>query len=118
MRIPLKVSGVNASVDNTGEKDRLSLEVIIGGLFLVLAIVIFIILIGNRLVPVIMPRGRWRIIAVGWIGGLAGSLIDSALWQLGPRVAEINLVAAFVSSALFILILGLFPFIKIMLGKT
>ena len=80
--------------------------------------VIFIMLAGNRLVPVIMPRGRRRIIAVGWIGGLAGSLIDSALWQLGPRVAEINPVAAFAGSALFILLLGLLPFIKILLGKT
>ena len=118
LRIQLKVTRVNALVDNAREKDRLSLEVIIGGLFLLLAIVIFITLVGNRLAPVIMPTGRRRIIAVGWIGGLAGSLMDSALWQLGPRVAEINLVAAFVGSALFILLLGLSPFIKILLGKT
>ena len=105
-------------VDNAGQKDRLSLEVIIGGLFLLVAIVIFIMLVGNRLVPVIMPTGRWRTIALGWIGGLAGSLMGNAWWQSGPRVAEISLVFAFVGSALFILLLGLLPFIKILLGKT
>ena len=75
-------------------------------------------LVGNRLVPVIMPTGRRRTIALGWIGGLAGSLMGSVWWQSGPRVAEINLVAAFVGSALVILLLGLLPFIKILLGKT
>jgi len=105
-------------VDNVGEKGRLSLEVIIGGLFLLLAMVIFIMLVGNRLVPVIMPTGRRRTIALGWIGGLAGSLMGRVWWQSGPCVAEINLVAAFVGSALFILLLGLFPFIKILLGKA
>jgi uncharacterized membrane protein YeaQ/YmgE (transglycosylase-associated protein family) len=54
---------------------------------------------------------------LGWAGGFLGSLLDSVLWQFGPEVAEVNLVAAVVGCALFILFLGLYPFIKILLGK-
>ncbi len=90
---------------------------IVAGLFLLLAIVILIRFVGNKLFLVIMPQGRRKTIAVGWIGGLAGSLLDSALWQFGPQIAEINLLAAFVGSSLFILILGISPFLKILMGK-
>jgi len=54
---------------------------------------------------------------LGWAGGFFGSLLDSVLWQFGPEVAGINLVAAAVGCALFILFFGLFPFVKILLGK-
>jgi len=65
-----------------------------------------------------MPTGRVRTIVLGWVGGFLGSLVDSLLSQFGPEVAEINLVAAVIGCALFILFLGIAPFIKILLGKV
>ncbi|MCK4368128.1 MAG: hypothetical protein KAV68_00430 [Dehalococcoidales bacterium] len=82
-----------------------------------LAIAILLRLIGNKLVPVVMPSGRLRTIGLGWAGGFLGSLLDSVLWQFGPEVAGINLVAATIGCALFILFFGLFPFIKTLLGR-
>ena len=89
----------------------------VAGFFILLAIANLLRLIGNKLVPVVMPSGWLRTIGLGWVGGFFGSLLDSVLWQFGPEVAGINLVVAAVGCALFILFFGLFPFIKILLGK-
>jgi uncharacterized membrane protein YeaQ/YmgE (transglycosylase-associated protein family) len=91
--------------------------VTVAGFFILLAIAILLTLVGNKLVPVVMPGGRLRTIGLGWAGGFLGSLLDRVLWQFGPEVAGVNLVAAVVGCALFILFLGLYPFIKILLGK-
>jgi len=74
--------------------------------------------IGYKLIPLVMPTGWLRTIAVGGVGGFLGSLVDSLLRQFGPEVAGINLVAAVIGCALFILLLGIAPFIKILLGKV
>ena len=107
-------------VDKPKEIGKLitGLQVSVAGFFLLLAIATAIRLIGNRLVPAIMPLGWPKVIALGWVGGFAGSLVDKILWQFGPQVAGINLVAAIAGSSLFILLWGLAPFIKILLGKT
>ena len=89
----------------------------IAGFFILLAIAIIFRLIGNKLIPLAMPTGWLRTIALGWADGFLGSLIDSVLWQFGPEVAGINLVAAVIGCALFTLLLGIAPFIKILLGK-
>ena len=89
----------------------------VAGFFILLAIAILLWLVGNKLVPVVMPSGRLRTIGLGWAGGFLGSLLGSVLGRFGPEVAGINLVAATVGCALFILFFGLFPFIKILLGK-
>jgi len=91
--------------------------VTVAGFFILLAITILLRLAGNKLVPVVMPSGRLLTIGLGWAGGFLGSLLDRVLWQFGPEVAGVNLVAAVVGCALFILFLGLYPFIKILLGK-
>ncbi len=88
------------------------------GFFILLAIAILLRFIGNKLIPIAMPAGRLRIIALGWVGGFLGSLADSFWWQFGPEVARINLVAAIIGCALFILFLGIAPFIKILMGKV
>ncbi len=90
----------------------------VAGFFILLAIAILLRLIGHKLIPMAMPTGRLRTIALGWVGGFLGSLVDSLWWQFGPEVAEINLVAAVIGCALFILFLGIAPFIKILLGKV
>ena len=90
----------------------------IAGFLILLAIAILLRFIGNKLIPVVMPTGLLRTIALGWAGGFLGSLASSVLWQFGPRVAGINLAAAAIGCALFILILGIVPFIKILLGRV
>jgi uncharacterized membrane protein YeaQ/YmgE (transglycosylase-associated protein family) len=90
----------------------------IAGFFILLAIAILLRFIGYKLIPPVMPAWRLRTIALGWVGGFLGSLVDSLWWQFGPEVAEINLVAAVIGCALFILFLGIAPFIKILLGKV
>jgi len=89
----------------------------VAGFFILLTIAILLRLIGNRLAPLVMPRGRLRTIALGWAGGFLGSWVDSVLWQFGPEVAGINLAAAVIGCALAMLLLGIAPFIKILLGK-
>ncbi len=90
----------------------------IAGFFILLAIAILLRFIGNKLIPLVMPTGWLRTIALGGVGGFLGSLVDSLLRQFGPEVAGINLVAAVIGCALFILLLGIAPFIKILLGKV
>jgi len=90
----------------------------IAGFFILLAIAILLRFIGGKLIPLVMPTGRVRTIALGWVGGFVGSLVDSLLRQFGPEVAGINLVAAVIGCALFILFLGIAPFIKILVGKV
>ena len=90
----------------------------VAGFFIILAIAILFRFAGNRLIPVAMPTGVLRTVALGWAGGFLGSLVDSIFWQFGPEVAEINLVAAAIGCALFILILGVVPFVKILLGRV
>jgi len=89
----------------------------VAGFFILLAIAILLRFIGYKLIP-LMPTGWLRTIALGWVGGFLGSLVDSLWWQFGPEVAKINLVAAVIGCALFILFLGIAPFIKILLGKV
>jgi len=90
----------------------------VAGFFILLAIAILLRFIGYKLIPLAMPTGRVRTIALGWVGGFVGSLVDSLLRQFGPEVAGINLMAAVIGCALFILFLGIAPFIKILLGKV
>ena len=90
----------------------------VAGFFVLLAIAILLRFIGNKLIPLVMPTGRLKIIALGWVGGFLGSLVDSFLGQFGLEFAGINLVAAVIGCALFILLLGVAPFIKILLGKV
>ena len=90
----------------------------LAGFFILLATAILLRFIGNKLIPLVMPTGWLRTIALGWAGGFLASWVDSILWQFGPQIAGINLVAAVIGCALFILLLGIAPFIKILLGKV
>jgi len=91
---------------------------IAAGFFILLAIAILLRFIGYKLIPIAMPTGWLRTIALGGVGGFLGSLVDSLWRQFGPEVAGINLMAAVIGCALFILLLGIAPFIKILLGKV
>ncbi|MFC1906933.1 hypothetical protein ACFLW8_02480 [Chloroflexota bacterium] len=88
------------------------------GFILLLAIAIVVRLLGIKLAPLLMPSGRVRTVALGWLGGFLASLVDIVFWQLGPQVAGISLIAAVIGCALFILAFGVTPFVKILLGKV
>ena len=90
---------------------------IVAGFFILLAIAILVRLTGNKLVPILMPTGTLRTIALGWAGGFLASWLDNVVWQFGPKLAGINLVAAVIGCIIFIPCLGIAPFIKILLGK-
>ena len=90
----------------------------VAGFFILIAIAILLRFIGYKLIPLVMPTEWLRTIALGWVGGFLGSLADSLWWQFGPEIAGINLVAAVIGCALFILFLGIAPFIKILLGNV
>ncbi len=90
----------------------------IAGFFILLAIAILLRFIGNKLIPVVIPAGLLRTIALGWAGGFLGSLAGGILWQFGPTLAGVNLGAAAIGCAFFILFFGIVPFIKILLGNV
>lgn len=90
----------------------------VAGFFILLGIAIVLKWAGNRLVPLLIPGGRLKIVGAGWLGALAGSLLDRAFWRLGPEVSEIYITAAFAGCVVVYLVLGIAPFIRIMLGKT
>ena len=90
----------------------------VAAFFLLLAIVLLTIFAGRKLIPLVMPSGRRKTVTTAWLGGLTGALVATIVWQSGPSVAGINFIAAFGGSFLFLVIAGLFPFIRIALGKT
>jgi len=89
----------------------------VAGFFILLAIAILLRLVGNKLIPVVMPTGRLKTISLGWAGGFLGSWLDSLCWQFGLEVAGVNLLATAVGYTLFIVLLGIYPLVKILLGK-
>ena len=90
----------------------------IAGFFLLLAQSIVLTIIGRKTIPLLMPEGKMKTILVGWLGGICGSLIDRFTLRLGPQMYEIYWGFAAGIAALFILSLGLTPFIKIFLRKS
>ena len=57
----------------------------IAGFFVLLAMAILLGLAGNRLIPVVMPSGQLKTIALGWAGGfwVAGQITFGG--NLAPR---------------------------------
>lgn len=89
----------------------------IAGLFLLLAQSIILTIIGRNTVPLLMPEKNMRTVMAGWMGGIAGSLIDRFTWKLGPQVFEIYWGFSLGIAILCILAFGLMPFFKILLKK-
>lgn len=91
---------------------------IVAGLFLLLFFAILIRRIGNRLLPLVMPRNRLKTIAVGFAGGIIGSLVDRFTWEYSPEVVGVYLVASVIGCILFIICYGIMPFARIMVGRA
>lgn len=70
--------------------------------------------LGFRLLPLAMPQGKLKGLAVGLVGGYAGGL----LLPWGYQWQDLSLVGAALGIIAATLILGLLPFIKILLGRT
>ncbi len=62
-------------------------------------------------------KSRLKTVAVGFLGGLVVSLIDRYTFQFGSEVAEINIVAATTGSVVFVLVFGVFPFLRVMVWR-
>ena len=90
----------------------------VAGFFLLLLIAILARVIGSRLIPVLMPKSRVKTVAVGFLGGLAGSLIDRFTIHFGPEVWEINIVAAIIGCVVFVFVLGIYPFVRILVRRA
>lgn len=86
---------------------------------LLLGVAIAVRYLGRRLVPLLMPPGRLKTIAVGLVGGFIGSLVVNRFhfgdWSV---VARTNLLGAAIGAAFFILLLGVIPFLKILFGRV
>ncbi|MFC2039539.1 hypothetical protein ACFLST_01995 [Chloroflexota bacterium] len=91
---------------------------VVAGLFLLLFVAVLIRSIGNRLVPLVMPRHRLKTIAVGFGGGVIGGLVDQLTWKLSPELVGVHLVAGVAGCVLAILVYGLIPFLRIMIGRA
>ena len=85
---------------------------------ILLAVAIAVWYIGKRLVPLAMPPGRAPVaVGVGLVGAFVGNLLGAGALGFIPSLEGVNLLAAALGAAIFILLLGLYPFIKILLGR-
>ncbi len=89
------------------------------GFLLVLAIAVLVRAATKKLLPMVMPPSRLKTLLAVFIGALAGTLLFR-LCHLGDAtvVAEANLIGAFLGAVVFLLLFGLYPFIKVFLGKA
>jgi hypothetical protein len=86
---------------------------------LLLAIAICVYYIGKRLAPPIVPRSRFKCIAVSLGGGLAISFAFYLNHVLsGADVGWANPVGGLIGSIIALLIFGIVPFVKIFLGRV
>lgn len=89
---------------------------IIAGFFLLLAIAIAVRFLVKRLLPLALPKSRLKAIALGWLAGLAASLLERLLGPWEPEVAGVHMLAAFVGASVAIVGWGIWPFVAIFLG--
>ena len=73
--------------------------------------------LANRTVPVLVPKERLRTVGIGWLVGLAGGYLTHAVAP-GPTLGGVSLWGAIAGSAMGILGLGLYPFLRILVGRT
>jgi len=84
---------------------------------ILLAVAVAIWYTGNKLAPLAMPSGRLKTVAVGLVGAFVGNLLGAGILGFIPSIEGVNLLAAALGAAIFILLLGLYPFIKILFGR-
>lgn len=89
------------------------------GSLLLLAIAVLVWLAAKRLFPMLMPPGRIKTLLVIILGALVGSLLFR-LGHLGnvAVVAEVNLIGALSGAIVSLLLFGMYPFIKVFLGRA
>lgn len=69
-----------------------------------------------RLVPILAPKGRLKTVGLAWLVGLAGNYL--AHWVApGPTVGGVSLWGAMAGSLVAVLARGLYPFLRIMVGR-
>lgn len=84
---------------------------------ILLAVAVAIWYTGNKLAPLVIPSGRLKAVVVGLVGAFVGNLLGASVLGFIPSIEGVNLLAAGLGAAICILLLGLYPFIKILLGR-
>ena len=89
---------------------------IILGIFLLLAISIAVHSLSKKFIPIAVPKGRLKILVVGWLGALSASFLEGFIGPWEPEIAGFYLIAAVIGSAVSILGWGVAPFVSIFIG--
>ena len=91
--------------------------VMVWSFLILLAVAVVVREVGSRLVPLVMPHGRLKAVVVGFVGAVVGNLLGASAFGFIPEVADVNLLGAVLGAAVFVVALGLLPFIKILIGR-
>ncbi|MBI4289777.1 MAG: hypothetical protein HY671_15285 [Chloroflexi bacterium] len=86
------------------------------GFFVLLGIAIGVHVLLKRYLPLAVPKGRLKVVAAGWLGGVAASLLEGLLGPWEPELLGSHLLAAVAGSTVSIAGWGITPFVGILLG--
>ncbi|MBI2909992.1 MAG: hypothetical protein HYX92_20315 [Chloroflexi bacterium] len=86
------------------------------GLIIVFHVAMAVRFLAVRAMPLFVPQGRVKVVALGTVGGLVGSALGG-LVGLGPHVSTVHLGGAAIGSLLIMLLAGIWPFLRIMVGR-
>jgi len=86
---------------------------------ILLAIALVVRYMGNRLLPLAMPKGKLKTIAAGLLGAFLGHLVTRQ-YHLGDWavVSQTNLIGAAAGALFFLFALGLIPFFKVFMRRA
>ena len=84
--------------------------------FLLLGIAIVVHTLSKKFIPIVVPKGRLKVWAVGLLGALAASISEGLIGPWEPKLAGIYIGAAIVGSSVSIFGWGIVPFVSILIG--
>lgn len=93
-----------------------NMDIILTALIL-LVFAIIVRTMAHRLVPVAIPPGQVLGIGTAFIGAVAGNWIGNVLLPRAPALVGVNLIPAVAGAILLTLLVGLAPFLRILMGR-
>ncbi|MBI2917736.1 MAG: hypothetical protein HYY01_07045 [Chloroflexi bacterium] len=70
-----------------------------------------------RFTPVLAPKGKLKTVGLAWLLGLAGSYLAGWLAP-GPTLGGASIWGAIAGALVAVLARGLYPFLRIMVGRV
>lgn len=67
--------------------------------------------------PLLVTKGRLKTWGLAWVLGIGGNYLAKLLWP-GPTLGGVSLWGTAVGALVAVLALGLYPFLKIMVGRA